>query len=188
MSNSFLSESELAKVGFNKIGRNVLISRKASIYSPENISLGNNVRIDDFCILSGHIEAGSYIHISAYTALYGKFGITLEDFVTISGKVMVYSQSDDYSGEYMTNPMLPEEFTHVTGGKVVFKKHSIVAAGCIIFPGITLDEGAAAGAMSLITRNIPQWSIYAGIPAKFIKERKKDIIDLEKKLLTSGIS
>jgi len=66
---SFLSESELKTIGFLKYGTNVLVSRKASIYNPEQIVLGDNIRIDDFCILSGNIKLGSYIHISAYTCL-----------------------------------------------------------------------------------------------------------------------
>lgn len=71
MGNSFYSISELKLLGLKRLGQNVYISRKSSIYSPENISIGDNVRIDDFCILSGNITLGNYIHIAAYTALYG---------------------------------------------------------------------------------------------------------------------
>lgn len=62
---SFFSESELKAIGFLKYGKNVLVSRKASIYNPEQMVLGDNIRIDDFCILSGNIKLGSYIHIPA---------------------------------------------------------------------------------------------------------------------------
>lgn len=75
--NNFYSIKELKELGFKDIGDNVLISRKASIYSPENIKLGNHVRIDDFTILSGNIIIGNYVHISAYVALYGRFGIEI---------------------------------------------------------------------------------------------------------------
>lgn len=64
---SFYTEKELPSLGLKKYGRNVKISRHASIYGAQNISIGDNVRIDDFCILSGHIELGSYIHIAAYS-------------------------------------------------------------------------------------------------------------------------
>jgi len=180
MTTSFLSEKELLEMGFRKIGNDVNISRKASIYTPESIEIGNHVRIDDFCILSGEIKIASYIHISAYTALYGKFGIELDDFVTLSGRVLVYSQTDDYSGEFMTNPMVAGEFINVSGGKVNFHKHSIVGAGSIILPSVTLHEGACVGAMSLANKDIPEWTIYAGIPAKMIKKRNQKILDLEK--------
>jgi dTDP-4-amino-4,6-dideoxy-D-glucose acyltransferase len=180
INNSFYAEEELSRFGFNRLGKNVRISQKASIYNPEEISIGSNVRIDDFCILSGKIILGSYIHISAYSALYGKFGVTLEDYVTISGRVLIYSQTDDYSGEFMTNPTLPEDLIKVTGGEVIFKKHSIVAAGSIIFPGVTIEEGTAIGGMSLVNKNTEPWKIYAGIPAKPIKDRHRNPLNLEK--------
>ena len=104
---SFYSQKELQSMGFRSLGDNVLISRKASIYGIERISVGSNVRVDDFCILSGKIELGDYIHIAAYSALYGgEEGIFIDDFVNMSSRISVYSVSDDYSGETMTNPMI----------------------------------------------------------------------------------
>ena len=50
--NSFLTKIELQKIGFKYLGENTKISRLANFYSPSKISIGNNVRIDDFCILS----------------------------------------------------------------------------------------------------------------------------------------
>ncbi len=179
MRTSFYTEDELKEIGFRKIGKNIHISRKASIYTPELISIGNHVRIDDFCILSGEITIGSYIHISAYTALYGKYGIVIDDFVTISGRVMVYSQNDDYSGDYLTNPTVPAEYTNVSGGTVHFKKHSIVGAGCIILPALTLGVGACLGGMSLLKTNIPDWEIYVGVPAKKKGIRSQKLLKAE---------
>ena len=73
----FLSKYELLSIGFKEIGDNVLISDKASIYSPELMSIGSNVRIDDFCILSGNIVLHNYIHISAFSVIYGKLGVEM---------------------------------------------------------------------------------------------------------------
>jgi galactoside O-acetyltransferase len=182
MRTSFFSEEELKKIPFRKIGRDVYISRQCSIYSPEQISLGDHVRIDDFCILSGIINIGSYIHISAYSALYGRYGVTLEDYTTVSARVLIFSQNDDYSGSFMTNPMVPEELRNVTGGQVTLKAYSIIGAGCIILPGVTVNEGAAIGAMSLVTKDIEEWSICAGIPVVFRKKRNKDILSLKQQI------
>jgi galactoside O-acetyltransferase len=178
--NSFYSQEELSKIPFLRTGKNVLISRKCSIYSADKISVENNVRIDDYCILSGQIEIGSFVHISAYTALYGKYGITINDYVTISGRVLIYSQSDDYSGYNMTNPLIHEEFTNISGGRVVCNKFSIIGSGSIILPGVNIGEGAAIGAMSLVKKSIPPWTIYKGIPARYYKDRQRRIILLEK--------
>lgn len=177
---SFYSEAELKQIGFKMIGENVLISRKASIYGQENITLGNNVRIDDFCILSGYIEIGSNVHIAAYSALYGgNDGIFIKDFVNLSSRISVYSRTDDYSGESMTNPMIPDEFKNIRSASVVIKKHVIVGSTSVIMPGVTLNEGSSFGAFSFINCNSEAWSINIGIPFKKIKERKKNILKLE---------
>lgn len=104
--NSFFTKNELSELGIGAIGNNVLISKKASLYGCSEMKIGSNVRIDDFCILSGRLEIGSYVHIAAYSALYGgSDGIFLADYTNISSRVSIYSISDDYSGFSMTNPM-----------------------------------------------------------------------------------
>ena len=177
MSHSFYSRAELADLGLASFGENVLLSRKASIYSPGEIHLGDHVRIDDFSILSGKIELGSYIHISAYTALYGAYGIEVNNYATLSGHVMVYSQNDDYSGEYLTNPMVPAGSSNVTGGKVVIEKYAIVGAGSVVLPNLTIGEGAAVGALSLVRESVDPWSIFAGVPARKIGDRSRKLLD-----------
>ena len=181
--NSFYSQEELKEIGFKSYGENVLISRKASIYSPERIKIGNNVRIDDFCILSGNVEIGNYVHISAYVALYGKEGILIKDFCGCSARCTIYSVTDDFSGEYMISPMVPDELTNITGGKVVLEKYVQLGANTVVMPNIKIKEGTAVGAMSFVNKNLEEWSIYAGIPCKKIKERNRNIIKLSKKIV-----
>lgn len=175
---SFLSIKELTAKGFKKFGENVLISRYANFYNIENIELGNNVRIDDFCILSGEIKLGNYIHISAYSALYGSKGIEMQDYTGLSPRCTVFSASDDFSGEFLIGPMIDSGLTNVTGGKILIKKFSQIGSGSVLLPNLTIEEGVAVGAMSLITKSLDSWGIYAGCPAKFIKERSKKILTI----------
>lgn len=183
---AFLNPEQLASMGFASVGCNVLISDKASFYQPEKIKIGNHVRIDDFCVLSageGGIEIGNFIHIAVYTSLIGRGKICLHDFCNLSSKVAIYSSNDDYTGEYMTNPMVPSEFTGVRHANVTLEKHVIVGSGSIVLPGITLHEGVAIGALSVIQKDCQAFGIYAGNPAKRIKERKKNLLQLEELLL-----
>lgn len=178
---SFYSDEELKRIGFKRIGDNVLLSRNASIYGANNVEIGNHVRIDDFCILSGHIKLGSYIHIAAYSALFGGIsGIELEDFSGLSSRCVIYGESDDYSGETMTNPMIPDLYRHVTGGKVVLKKHVILGTGVSVLPNSIVGEGTAIGSMSLVNSSLAPWGIYAGIPCRKIGDRKKGLLEKEK--------
>lgn len=175
---SFYSEEELRLLGFKSIGKKCCISRNACFYGIEKISIGDNVRIDDFCILSGNITLGSNIHISAYVALYGSLGIIMEDYTGISARSTVYSAMDDFSGEYLVGPIHPEETTHVSGGEVIIKKFTQIGAHCVIMPEVTLEEGTMIGATTLVRHSTKPWGIYYGTPAKFIKARKKDMIQL----------
>ena len=84
---SFYSEEELAQLGLKSYGSNVLISRFASIYSPQNISIGNNVGIDDFCIRSGNISIGNCCHISAYCSLLGTNNVVFPNITVGAGAV-----------------------------------------------------------------------------------------------------
>jgi len=181
----FLSQNELKRLEFLELGENVLISDKVSIYNAKNIKIGSNVRIDDFCILSASeqgIQIGNHVHIACYVSLIGKAQIKLEDYVGVSSKTAIYSSSDDYSGNYMTNPTISDEFKKVDNRPVLLKKFSILGAGCIVLPGVCIGEGTAIGALSLVTKNIPDWGIYSGSPLRFVKNRKKEMLRFLEKI------
>ena len=117
MENSFYSEKELKELGFKSLGKNVLLSKKASFYGESEISLGNNIRVDDFCILSGKITIGNHVHIGAGSYLFGgEKGISIDDFSGCSNHVCIYAASDDYSGESLTNPTIPDKFKKLNEG------------------------------------------------------------------------
>jgi len=178
--NSFYSEKELTALGLKEYGSNVLISRKCSIYSPEKIIIGNNVRIDDFCILSGKITLGSHIHISAYSSIYGNMGVIMEDYTGLSPRSTIYSTMDDFNGNFLIGPIHEKHLTNVTGGLVKICKYSQIGANSIIFPNLIIEEGVVVGASSLVKNSLKAWGIYAGIPAKRIKERSDNLLKLLK--------
>lgn len=183
--NSFYTEEELEDFDFLKMGQNVKISRKASIYSPEKMSFSDNVRIDDFCILSGHIELENNIHIAAFSALYGSCKIHMGSFSAISAAGKIYSSSDDYSGNYLSNPTVPEKFRHLNSQEVNIGKHAIIGANCVLLPGGSLGEGTSVGAMSLIDKPLPAWTICVGIPARAVRKRSNQLLELEKVYLAT---
>jgi galactoside O-acetyltransferase len=185
---SFYSTEELKKMGFKSIGKNVLISKKTSFYGASRISIGSNVRIDDFCVLStgqGGIEIGNYVHIAVFSSLQGNAKITLEDFSGLSSRVSVYSSTDDYLGYFMTNPTLPEEYTGITSEAVILKKHVIIGCGTVILPGVVINTGASVGALSLVNKDCEEFYIYKGNPAKRLIKRSKKLLELEKEFLAT---
>lgn len=179
---SFYRQEELNEMGFKFLGKNVLISDKASIYNHKNISISDNVRIDDFCILSAGedgIDIGKYVHIACYSSLIGKGKITMKDYSGLSSRVSVYSSSDNYDGEYMTNPCLPDNVTNTIHKDVTIGNHVVIGSNSVILPGVTLVDGCSVGAMSLVNKSIDEPYVCAGIPIKKIKLRKPNIFNLE---------
>lgn len=182
---SFLKQEELEKLGFKHLGENVLISDKCSIYNAKNISIGDHTRIDDFSILSagdGGIEIGRYVHIACFASLIGKSKITMKDFSGVSSRVSIYSSSDNYDGEWMTNPCLPETVINTQHKDVIIGKHVVIGSNSVVLPGVTLFDGSSVGAMSLVNKSIDGPYVCVGIPAKKIKDRKSNIFELEKTL------
>lgn len=178
----FYTKDELKKIGFKSVGDNVFISDKSSIYGAKNIEIGSNVRIDDFCIISageGGIKIGNYVHIACYAHLIGAGEIEVEDHAQISGKVSIYSSSDDFSGDFLIGPTVPKEFTNVKNKKVHLKKYVILGCNVVVLPGVVIEEGTAIGALSLVSKSLPGYGIYGGNPLKFLKERKKGMLNYE---------
>lgn len=183
---AILTREEIEQMGFASVGNNVFISTKASFYGTSKIHIGNNVRIDDFCVISageGGVYIGNYIHIAVYSSLIGSGRITLMDYSNISSRVSIYSSNDDYSGNYMSNPMVATEFTNVMHAPVVIGRHVIIGSGSVILPGVVLGDGAAIGALSLVKDNCDNFYIYAGNPLKKIKPRAQNLLEKEKLLV-----
>jgi len=180
---AYYTNEELRRIGFHYLGEDVRLSKNASIYNPSFISLGDHCRIDDFCVLSPGdkgISIGKYVHIGVHSTLIGQGKITLQNYCNISGRVSIYSSNDDYSGEWMTNPTVPPQYTNVLSQDIVVKKHTIVGVGSVILPGVTIGEGCAIGTLSLVKKDLEPYGVYGGIPAKRLKDRNKKLFELEK--------
>lgn len=183
---AFLSQEKLKSIGFRYLGKNVRISEKASIYNPESIEIGDNSRIDDFCVLSGRVLIGRNVHIAVFNNIAGgELGVQLDDFSGIAYGCHIFSQSDDYSGQTLTNPTIPDIYKKEIKSAIFLGRHVIIGAGSVVLPGVRVEEGCSIGAMSMVTKSTEAWSIYFGIPARRIKARKKDLLELEKQYLES---
>lgn len=172
--------------------KNIIVSKKASLYNPHLMSFSSNIRIDDFAILSGRIDISSFVHIGAYVALYAgsiddkEMGIEIGEFCTISPKATIFATSDDFSGEYLISPLVDSKYCNVKSKKVLLKEHVQICSNAIIMPGVTCEIGSVLGAMSLLKDNAKSFSIYAGIPARKIKSRSKIMLDKKKEFLANS--
>jgi acetyltransferase-like isoleucine patch superfamily enzyme len=187
--NGFLTENEIKSMGFKKFGHNLKISNKSSIYGTKNIEIGNNVRIDDFCVISagsGGIIIGSFIHISPSVNISGSGKIVLSDYVSLSVKTTILSSSDDFSGNYMTNPEVgsfDNTLTNVTNKDTYIGKHVVIGAHSLVLPGCNICDNCSIGAMTFVNKEITQMGIYVGTPVRFLKAIGTNRFELEKKIV-----
>lgn len=184
----YYGDDELAEFGFRKLGRNVQIARNCTIIALENISIGSNVRIDGYTTISaagGSLTVGSYIHIGGFCFLSAGSGLELDDFSGLSQGVRIYTKTDDYSGAALTNPTVPAKYLNVEGGPVRLGRHVIIGSGSVVLPNLTIGDGSSVGAMSLVTKSLPDWGVYFGTPARRLRERSKQLLEMEAELLAS---
>lgn len=173
------------KLKFANVGKDVVIWPLAKILSPEIISIGDSVIIDDFVFLMGGKSTiiGSFVHIAPFTSIGGGGEFIIEDFCGLSSGVRVFTGNEDYSGACLTNPAVPPPYRIPIRSEVQIKKHAIIGANSIILPGIKIGEGVAIGANSLVIKDCEPWTIYAGSPAKPIRSRPSEsILKLETEL------
>jgi len=185
MLNDFLSEAELAALGLAAHGRDVLISRHAVILRPHRLTLGDRVRIDAFTIVStpdAGIAIGNDVHVSAYAAILGLERTVIGDFCAISIRATILTSNDDYSGASLVGAGIPEPFRKSLNAPVLIEEHVVVGAGSIVMPGVTLHAGSAVGALSLVTNDVPELMIVAGVPATIIKARDAGHRELARQL------
>lgn len=83
----------------------------------------------------------------------------------------------------MVSPLVPSTYKCEHFAPVLLERQVIVGTNAIILPGVTVAEGCAIGAMALVTKSTEPWGVYIGIPARRVKARKKDLLELEAKFL-----
>jgi acetyltransferase-like isoleucine patch superfamily enzyme len=170
-----------------KVGRNVEIGEFVKIVRPEMIEIDDFSTIDDFSILVGGkgIKIGKFVHISSYCSIIGGGELIMEDFSGLSAGCRIITGSDDYFGNCLTNPCTPIKYrTHAYTGKILIRKHAILGTNTVVHPNITIGEGVATGSGTIVNKDIEEWKIYVGAPARAVKDRKREkIYELEKQLM-----
>lgn len=185
MNNNIFFDPSLLK----KCGKNVIIGKTVRIRHPELVEIGDNVIIDDFTYISTSLMLSSYVHIASGVSIIGGVHATvrMKEFSTLAPHVVIAAGSDDYMAGIAT-PLVPNEFKgDMTVGIVTIGRHVIVGANAVVLPNVTLGDGSAVGALSLVKTDLKAWTLYAGIPARPVKTRnQKEIIRLEKEFMKRG--
>jgi len=182
----FYTQEELDKAGFKSLGVGVKIKRNVGLFFTENIIIDDYTRIDDFTIIVAsreEVRLGKHVHIGTHVYVSASDGFIAEDFVGISAGTKIFTSSDDYTGQKLTNSTMPRQFIGGPAGRIVLQKHVIIGANCVLLPGVTLGTGTSLGAMTLVNKSLPPWGIYIGAPARKLRDRSQKMLEMEKEFL-----
>lgn len=160
-----------------RCGEDVFISANVEIRRPHLVAIGSHVAIDSGFYCTVGTTMGDYIHIAPYvTAIGGAEGLLrMGHFTTIAAGSRIVCASDEHLGEGFVGPTIPEKYRDkILRAPVVFEDFASVGSNVVILPGVTLAEGCVIGACSLVNRSTEPWTIYAGVPAKPLKVRRRD--------------
>jgi len=180
------SPAELKALGIT-FGKAPRVHKTVQFFNADKVVLGDDVRIDCFSLLSAGAEGiriGRNVHLAASVFLYGSGGkIEIHDFAGLSARVTLYTANDDYTGEAMTNPTVPDEFRKVKTGPVTVGKHVVIGSGAVVLPNVILHPGVAVGALSLVNKSVPEFTIVSGVPVQKVGTRRQDFLRWEKALV-----
>jgi len=179
---------------FKKVGKGVNFGKSITLRHPYKISVGDNVVIDDYCVLDAKgldnngICIKENIFIGRGSILSCKNGdIALEKNVVIGFNSEIFSGSKVFIGE---NTLI-SAYVYIIGGGhdysrvdipileqekpshgIKIERNCWIGAGAKVFDNVTIGEDTIIGAGAVVSKNIPAFSIAAGIPARVAKSRK----------------
>ncbi|WDL73501.1 acyltransferase [Helicobacter winghamensis] len=163
---AYLTQKELKALGFKSLGENVKVSTKASLYDVHLMELGDNVRIDDFCVVSGNVILKDSVWLAPFCLVAGgckledlqEGGVLIQEYSAFSYGVKVFSRSDDYVG---ANTGVVE--------KVRIGKHCVFGANSVVFAGSKIGDYVSVGALSFVKGVCREYGVYAGIPVRLLQ-------------------
>ena len=126
-----------------KIGSGSTIHMRAKFYYPPKITIGKDTIVGEGVILDGRDQ------------------LTIGDHVDIASEVMIYNAQHDINDE---------NFKAITA-PVTIEDYVFIGPRAIILPGVTIKKGAVVGAGAVVTKDVEEFSIVGGVPAKVIGER-----------------
>ena len=130
---------------YNQIGKNSVVNNQLTVVLPKNVTIGEGVTVMNGALM---MAAG---------------GITIEDKVMIAANVQLISNNHD--------PYVREV---LTCRPILIKYGAWVGAGSTILPGVTVGKYAIVGANSVVSKDIPDYAVAVGSPAKVIKYLDKE--------------
>ncbi|MEJ2617962.1 MAG: acyltransferase, partial [Ignavibacteriaceae bacterium] len=181
---------------FKKVGRGFILGRNVVIRHPKNIIIGDFVTIDDNCVVdgrgagekgfviedqviinrncmllakTGHIKLGKRTSLGANSVVVSMSGVELGEAVLTAGNC--YLSAGSYKFENLEVPVMDQEA--FSKGPIIVGKNSWLGTGVTVLDGVKIGDSAVIGAGAVVNKDIPDFAIAIGLPAKVYKIRGK---------------
>jgi acetyltransferase-like isoleucine patch superfamily enzyme len=153
-----------------KLGNNVRIYAFVNLYGCE---IGDDSRIGTFVEIQKGAKIGKCVKISSHTFVCE--GVTIEDNVFIGHGVMFINDKYPRATNSYGGPQTEADWTCIP---TTIKQGASVGSNATILCGVTVGEGAIVGAGSVVTKDVPAWSVVAGNPARILHkvQEKMDLV------------
>lgn len=166
----------------NPIYPDVIISPLAAFYGRlDLLKIGKGSRIDAFCLITigdEGLEIGEKVHIGAGTQLFGSGGkISIGNCVSISPRTSLFTSTDNLSGNYLVGPTVPLEVRNVLYGSIRIESYAAIGCGSVILPNVRLGRGSSVGALSIVKKDVSDYTVVVGPDQKTIAVKNGETIE-----------
>lgn len=154
-------------------GRSVQLHDPMIVLRPEQIELGDEVRIDGFVKLEGGlgIQIGAGVHVASFAHIgIGGGQVIIGDYAGIASRVAILSGTAKPEGLSMS-ASAPAEMLVVKRYTTRIGRYALIGTGAVVMPGVEIGAGAVVGAGSVVMRNVPEAEIWLGVPAVYKGQR-----------------
>jgi acetyltransferase-like isoleucine patch superfamily enzyme len=191
-----LLRKHLYKKVLKRMGKGVVVAGGVLIRHPRSISIDNNTLIDECCILDsktvskkgiyigknciighrtyittgfeGYVSIGDNVHVNGPdTHILGNGGVVIRENVLIAARVSIVSANYIIEGRDI---LIKDSVTTTKG--VVIEEDVWLGVGVIVLDGVRIHKGAVVGAGAVVTKDIPEYAVAIGVPAKVVKFRE----------------
>lgn len=163
---------------FAAIGSNVVLEAGVMVFHPENISLGENIYVGHQTILRGYyrnrLVIGDNTWIGQHCFIHSAGGVTIGRNVGIGPGVKILSSFHQEEGTDV--PIL---FSELSFASVTIDDDCDLGTGSIILAGVHIGRGVQVGAGAVVTHDVPDNAVVAGVPAEILRMRERSVADRE---------
>lgn len=158
--------------------RNILLGKRSKISrfnllaasgNGKSIVIGDDCSIGQGCILRafhGNITIGNHCSLNPYVVIYGGGGVSIGNYVRIATHTTIVASNHRFED---VDRLIMNQGNEYKG--VVIEDDVWIGANVVVLDGVHIGEGSVIAAGAVVNKDVPKYSVMAGVPAKLVKKR-----------------